>query len=509
MRDLELYFQYESVCGDYTEEPQHDVDIFVPSIGDAQNDGCDYNNESVAFMPFPRQVLRSQPGVFQTLDYDPTLLSYYEAVICSSSTLLDDAQNNPYRHLILPMAMRSEGLYHATLAVSAQTLRLMDSKYRVAALKHGQKAMRSLIRILQHGIWTDIEIDEILGLALMLCWFEITDGCRPSWVTHLKGIRALSSRCKELSTSLSSHSASLYRFFNRYFAFHLVLARTAFRVDDDVQFSHTLLSSSVDTSSSHHPLCETQISLEGLEQLESQPRSPGLDELRRSAPFSPSTNLLSLNMSLDELDKIDPYMGFSNSLLLLINEVANLAWQDLSSQSESSWTLLQSKVDRLKRTLEDLQQTPPMLPRGSTLFNSEKEDPNSLYSCTISEFIAIAEANRLGALLLLHEICFNISKPASVASGSTSSVILGAEDAGRHELLAHLTADDRPRYVGGILNLIIQNLNRIMRTAALPLWPLFLAGCCSTSEEDRITVMRIFEESEGRRRFGVSNPAFS
>ena len=100
-------------------------------------------------------------------------MAFFEAVICSSSTLVDNVQSNPYRYLILPMALNSDGIYHAALAISANTLRLSKVRYRVPALEHHHRALLYLQSLLDRDSWSDREMDEILGLVLMLCWFEV------------------------------------------------------------------------------------------------------------------------------------------------------------------------------------------------------------------------------------------------------------------------------------------------------------------------------------------------
>jgi hypothetical protein len=117
--------------------------------------------------------LSTTPTVTRTFSYDPALFSYFENIICSSSTLVDDSRCNPYRYLILPMALQSEGIYHATLAIAASTLRLSESKYSISALEHHNLALKRLMRLLNQVSRTDMEGDEVLGLVLMLCWFEV------------------------------------------------------------------------------------------------------------------------------------------------------------------------------------------------------------------------------------------------------------------------------------------------------------------------------------------------
>jgi hypothetical protein len=122
--------------------------------------------------------LSTIPAKGRRSDYDPALMSYFEHTICSSSTLVDNAHYNPYRYLILPMALQSEGLYHATLAIAANTLGLSNPKYRLPALEHHNRALGHLRGLLTHDTWGEKELDEMLGLVLMLCWFDVR--CRAS-----------------------------------------------------------------------------------------------------------------------------------------------------------------------------------------------------------------------------------------------------------------------------------------------------------------------------------------
>uniref|UniRef100_A0A093UYD4 Uncharacterized protein n=1 Tax=Talaromyces marneffei PM1 TaxID=1077442 RepID=A0A093UYD4_TALMA len=403
MNDVKLYFEYGGMA---EEDGQNENQASMPNEGH-QHPG----NLSLSLPVLSTTTL----GHLRTFDYDSALLSYYEAVVCSSSTLLDDAKNNPYRHLILPMAMQSEGLYHATLAVSAQILRIADPRFRFAALDHGHRALRCLIASLQRGQSTpkytnhkqmsNVEIDEILGLALMLCWFEITDGCRPSWVTHLKGIHTLINQYQDIFIK-NSRTSDVSRFFSRYFSFHLVLARTTFRVEDDITFTKTTSSKNTGNTEKTDAIMQYY---------------PSISKL---------TDFLSLAMPLEDLDQIDSYMGFSNSLLLLINEVADLAWKYHSKES------VETDLPFVREQRPDLFRIP---------MSTETESADGYHSAS---------------------------------------------------------TDYKTRYVREILDPMIQNINHISRTAALPLWPLFIAGCCVTTEEDQITVIKIFEQTEKLKRYG-------
>jgi hypothetical protein len=136
----------------------------------------DTDNLPSTSISFLSPSLATIPTDARSLD-DPTLLSFFERIICSSSTLVDNAHCNPYRYLILPMAMSSTGLYHATLAIAANTLRLSNPAYRVPALEHHSRALTHLRLLLSQNEWSERELDEMIGLVLMLCWFEVFIAC--------------------------------------------------------------------------------------------------------------------------------------------------------------------------------------------------------------------------------------------------------------------------------------------------------------------------------------------
>ncbi|KAL3462375.1 fungal-specific transcription factor domain-containing protein [Aspergillus heterothallicus] len=382
----------------------HDLELYLDQFQDT-------DQLAVSSLVSLSPPLTTLPSDSRTCD-DPTLLAYFERIICSSSTLVDNAHCNPYRYLILPMAMSSTGLYHATLAIAANTLRLSNPSYRLPALEHHSRALGHLRYLLSQDEWTERELDEMIGLVLMLCWFEISDNSCPAWTTHLNGYQDLL-RTRQSRSPRSVHSEQLGSFFNRYFAFHHVLARTSFRLD---------------SSSSMIQL-----------------------------PLVVSNND---NVIVNDANVIDTYMGLSPSLLHLINQVAELAWSDPDSPTADD-------ILRLENQLENLHQILPL--------ESDFDDP--------TECVAIAEANRLGALLLLHEI--------SSSSKATST----------------LSQDRKNQCVQRILGLILDKRANMMRTAVLPLWPLFLAGCCAPSDAERVIVMQLFEELEGIRRFGNIAPA--
>jgi hypothetical protein len=175
------------------------------------------------------------------------------------------------------------------------------------------------------------------------------------------------------------------------------------------------------------------------------------------------------------MDEIDPYMGFSNRLLLLINEISDLVLVGKAADNQAIFT---SKARRLKSSLDNLQQHLPEFQASSSDLAPRK--------MAIS---ATAETYRQGAVVLLHQI---LSQPHPAASISSHVIIHAKELQGA---------------IHSILHTIDTHLEDMIHTAALPLWPLFLAGCCVDKEEQRMTALRLFETTEQRKRFGNVTPA--
>lgn len=190
--------------------------------------------------------------------------------------------------------------------------------------------------------------------------------------------------------------------------------------------------------------------------------------------FSTSTSWLSLQMPLESMDDIDPYMGFSNGLLLLINEITDLVRLGKGTDDQA---ICVARARRLKTSLENLHQR---LPESPTL---GADSPKRRLAV-----IATGETYRLGALVLLYEI-FSQSFPAALAATHV------------------ITNSELQETIQSILRTIDTHLDDMIHTAALPLWPLFLAGCCVDHEEGRVLALRLFEAIEQPRRFGNITPA--
>lgn len=366
---------------------------------------------------------------------DSPLWSYYLSVLCASRTLVDDDGENTYLHIVPPLALTSETLLHAILAVSAQVLCLTNGRYRNQALVHNHFAVRSLSRALHDYDQDCPRQDELLAVIVTLCWYEVSNQSSPSWIVHLQGLLTHVRKLQELPKR--SVNQPLLKFCQRYCAFHVVLARTTFPVDYGSQSAVSL-------------------------GMASEPAM--IPPVQSDPPFTGLTEWLSIYMPSASLNRIDPDLGISNALLLLINEVANISQERMAAFSSMDNSAL-SKVYRLRQSLSTLQQTLP------SHWNDASE--------AAADLCSIAETNRLGALLLLHTVC-----PCR-------------ED----QHVSH-----RDSLVQEIVDLVSKRIDRIKMNAILPLWPLFLAGCCASDECIQLEILKVFDSLEDVKRFGVSRP---
>ncbi|GAM82994.1 hypothetical protein ANO11243_009800 [Dothideomycetidae sp. 11243] len=458
-RDVETY--YDISCG-------HSITgTTTTSVQPEQEDGGGRVLEpspacGIPALPLPSPSILINFSIYPVLaestDYDPSLLSYYETVICGSATLLDNEEHNPYRHHVLPMALLSESILHGLLAISAQILAISDPRYRVAALQHGVHATRALSHALQQPKHGDMQLEEMQILTFILCWSDITNHSSSSWLTHLYGMQSMISHNERTSTVIGSNS--MHKFLKRYFAFHWVLARTVFALPEeepDVPGPRGF----------HHTTSQGQ-------------GSPSL---------SAWTEYLSTHMVLEDMDQVDPYMGMSNSLLLLINEATEIYRSAGSSEHDPCLrAALRSRFRRTKASLNNIHQREPSSANGLD------------QGANKGEFVAIAEVNRLGALLYLHAMGMFKSPRLCLAEDNVADSDAGDFEYSRLE-------QEATALMRRILALVTEEFSLVSRCATIPLWPLFVAGCFAHEDADRICVSAVFGKLEALRRFGNITPA--
>jgi hypothetical protein len=183
-----------------------------------------------------------------------------------------------------------------------------------------------------------------------------------------------------------------------------------------------------------------------------------------------STENLVRPMPEATLNHIDSYSGLSNTLLLLINQTADLRREIQSLDSrpfdEIELKKIEEEAVRVNTAIKDLQQILPD------------------WVSTADQALAInlqqtAEAYRLTAQVLLHE----------------SFVISLFRDDGNHKIQL-LSPERKSAHIKAILNLVSEIISHSPVTMSWPLWPLFIAGCFSTSEDDKTLVLRLFDDAK-------------
>ncbi|ETN36914.1 uncharacterized protein HMPREF1541_07901 [Cyphellophora europaea CBS 101466] len=149
---------------------------------------------------------------------DAFLLDYYINELSPKCSL--SSSNNPYLYTLLPVAAEFAPLRHALLAAAANELRLQQHiQYEKPSLNLRDAAIKGLRTHLQSQ-----RMDwKSLAVMLMFCFFDISDGCAPSWMTHLRmGLRMLQALRTETSTD-----HGLKAFCEIYFVAHDVMGQTA------------------------------------------------------------------------------------------------------------------------------------------------------------------------------------------------------------------------------------------------------------------------------------------
>lgn len=152
------------------------------------------------------------------LGSDAFLLDYYISELSPKCSL--SSTNNPYLYTLLPVAFEFEPLRHALLAAAANELRLQQhAQFENLSLKLRDAAIRGLRAHLQ-----TTEMDwKSLAVLLMFCFYDISDGCAPSWITHLKmGLKML-----DTLRANSRTDANLKALCEIYFVAHEVMGQTA------------------------------------------------------------------------------------------------------------------------------------------------------------------------------------------------------------------------------------------------------------------------------------------
>ncbi|KAI0134993.1 fungal-specific transcription factor domain-containing protein [Daldinia grandis] len=434
-------------------------------------------------------VGRSITFTHQLARSDEFIPRYYTEVVCANASLVDGRHHNPFRYHIVPMASHSSTVFSAMLAVSAVKMAAKDPKFHRRALVHRHRVLVDVKRLLESDHIDTAKCLEALVSVVMLCWYDISDNCKSTWISHLVGIFGLLDVCLEQNIRSADYEGILH-FGQQYLMYHLIMAKSTLHVDDVIpSYKHILsklLGSPVATRKGHNNA--NYAGVEGAHNvaLRTVPSSYGNGDFTAQPGFrlvGPSFN--------DELDKIDTHQGFSNRLLLIINDICDLRDaqnSDESNHQDADMEALERRVIEIQSKLDTLTQVPPgnihqVLEAG--MDRDARVEPEELRRKL--EFITMtADSNRLAALLFLDETCAT------------------------H--LPHIVPQcrkSRSATIQKILSYVKNICETGPITAALPIWPVFVAGCMASTDDNRLQVMEIFDKFLSQKKFGSLPPALT
>ncbi|CAK7227571.1 hypothetical protein SBRCBS47491_006615 [Sporothrix bragantina] len=445
----------EVQVNDYEDSVDLNTDLDPPMHDIIEHDPQDMMGSSTA-LTLCRPVGGRWAPLFGNISATEShLLDFYTAIVCAKATMLDERDHNPFRFILLPMAIASTRVYYGLLAVAAGKLAAAtngtNTSAQALALTYRQYALGGLRQFLSTlRLDNPQDLIEALAAAIPLCWFEVADHCQPTWTDHLAAMATLLEACTSYveTGGLAGAAEDLVRFAWQYFAYHLVTAKTAFPVQKLITSPAKASSSSAGTAYAH-----------------------GFAEVATAAPPSrpiPALHQQYLRLRPDPTKDayVDAYQGFSNTLLFLIDEICELR------NTHSSTVDVAAIVRQIEEALVSLRQLPPK-PSGDYMEffvdgnESDGSSPASDRSGSSdggTRFLVLestAEAHRLGALLFLDETCA-LYWPSIVPR----------------------TRAVRGRLVDQIIDLSRAILAAEHVTAAFPVWAVFMAGCMARSGGD-------------------------
>jgi len=194
------------------------LSISVDEDDDDDDDGDDDDGDIEEILRDTEFACIPVPPYSPYLGSDAFLLDYYISELSPKCSL--GSANNPYLYTLLPVAFEFEPLRHALLAATANELRLQQHvQFENVSLKLRDAAIRGLRAHLQ-----TTEMDwKSMAVMMMFCFYDISDGCAPSWITHLKmGLKMLDT----LRTN-SRTDENLKALCEIYFVAHEVMGQTA------------------------------------------------------------------------------------------------------------------------------------------------------------------------------------------------------------------------------------------------------------------------------------------
>ena len=350
----------------------------------------------------------------------------------SSSRVYVNDRINGFRSSVIPIFCTSRGpLLHAVLALSAADRRL-HSQYGV--VDYDLLAFRYKTRALA-GLGESLKngdnAEENVLTCVLLSSLEIMDGSRPEWTCHAQGALAL---LRKFSGSIAEDTAS---FAMGYSLFRLILMQTTKYELQQTEKESTILQ---DLSPDSAKQWVRSTSHEG----DSVMVLPTLE-----TSFSRDKDLFARSSEVLPIDEIDVHTGCSSRILQMIERITALAALKRRQHPYRS-----TSVCAVSRFQYEVEQIEAALDAASVIDFRNIDD----YLCKS------AESFRIATQIYLQLVCFNVSIDQALVKNYLHSLISLFED------------------------IVCEGQHR----RSFPMWPLFIAACVSTSDEERGLVLGFF-----------------
>ncbi|KAK6330432.1 hypothetical protein TWF696_003528 [Orbilia brochopaga] len=184
--------------------------------------GRDSNHRLPSFRP-------SLPALIEGVEshLDRKLLNHFVVTVSSVLSKFGD-EKNPFKELLLPLAIDNSGLMHSMLCLAASHLARTDPTVRNAQYQHKDVAIKILkqgINSLTHQEGSVID-DSTVATTIVLCLEAICEGDNTGAHSHhMSALNSVAQKMNERAraTDTEPHELEFAKFFVEFFRYHLIL----------------------------------------------------------------------------------------------------------------------------------------------------------------------------------------------------------------------------------------------------------------------------------------------
>ncbi|KAF3908787.1 hypothetical protein ABW21_db0206124 [Orbilia brochopaga] len=184
--------------------------------------GKDFNHRLPSFRP-------SLPALIEGVEshLDRKLLNHFVVTVSSVLSKFGD-EKNPFKELLLPLAIDNSGLMHSMLCLAASHLARTDPSVRNAQYQHKDVAIKILkqgINSLTHQEGSVID-DSTVATTIVLCLEAICEGDNTGAHSHhMSALNSVAQKMNERATATDTepHELEFAKFFVEFFRYHLIL----------------------------------------------------------------------------------------------------------------------------------------------------------------------------------------------------------------------------------------------------------------------------------------------